>query len=139
MQQQRPIRIVLAKPGLDGHNRGIHVISKTLADAGMEVIYLGLRKRPIEIARTAVQEDADLIGLSILSGAHMELVPATLAALRELGGEEIPLIVGGIIPDDDAAELKGMGVAAIFTPGEPLSNIVQVVRDTALGQRTPLG
>lgn len=136
MQQERRIRVVLAKPGLDGHNRGIHVISKTLADAGMEVIYLGLRKRPEEIARTAVQEDADVIGLSILSGAHMELVPATLAALRELGGEDIPLVVGGIIPDDDAEDLRRMGVAAIFTPGEPLSRIVEVVRETVLGPNT---
>jgi methylmalonyl-CoA mutase C-terminal domain/subunit len=128
---ERPIKVLLAKPGLDGHNRGAHVINRALVDAGMEVIYLGLRKEPFEIAAAALEEDVDLVGLSILSGAHMELVPALMNQLAELGAADIPIVVGGVIPDDDAEELKGRGVAEVFHPGDPLSYIVERVRAAA--------
>lgn len=132
-----PIKVLLAKPGLDGHNRGVHVVARALVDAGMEVVYLGLRKGPDQIAQAAIDEDVDVLGLSILSGAHMQLVPATLEALRARGGSHVPVVVGGVIPDDDAEELMRIGVSAAFHPGVSLSQIVEGVRAAARGNRDP--
>jgi methylmalonyl-CoA mutase C-terminal domain/subunit len=123
------IRVVIAKPGLDGHDRGAKIIARALRDAGMEVIYTGLHQTPDQIVETAIQEDADAVGISILSGAHMTLVPRILEGLRENGAEEILVVVGGTIPQQDAEELKGMGVAEIFTPGAPTSEIVEFLRE----------
>jgi methylmalonyl-CoA mutase, C-terminal domain len=123
------IRVVIAKPGLDGHDRGAKIIARALRDAGMEVIYTGLHQTPDQIVETAIQEDADAVGISILSGAHMTLVPRILDGLRENGAEEILVVVGGTIPQEDAEELKGMGVAEIFTPGAPTSEIVDFLKE----------
>ena len=111
------IRVVIAKPGLDGHDRGAKIIARALRDAGMEVIYTGLHQTPEQIVETAVQEDADAVGISILSGAHMTLVPRILELLRAEGAEDVIVVVGGTIPGDDIAELKTLGVAEVFTPG----------------------
>ncbi|MFI9332294.1 cobalamin B12-binding domain-containing protein [Kitasatospora sp. NPDC052868] len=119
-----PIRVVVAKPGLDGHDRGAKVIARALRDAGMEVIYTGLHQTPEQVVDTAIQEDADGIGLSILSGAHMTLCAKVLELLKERDAEDIKVFCGGIIPDDDVAELKAMGVADIFTPGTPTRDVV---------------
>ena len=124
----RKIRVVIAKPGLDGHDRGAKIIARALRDAGMEVIYTGLHQTPEQIVETAVQEDADAIGISILSGAHMTLVPRILELLRENEVDDVPVIVGGTIPREDAEQLKQQGVAEIFTPGVPTSDIVEFVR-----------
>jgi methylmalonyl-CoA mutase C-terminal domain/subunit len=131
-----PIRVLLAKPGLDGHNRGVHVIAKALADAGMEVIYLGLRRTPDEIAAAAVAEDVDVIGLSILSGAHMTLVGSILTALTARGGKGIPLVVGGIIPDEDAVKLRGIGVFDVLGPGSRLAAVVDSITAAARARTT---
>jgi methylmalonyl-CoA mutase C-terminal domain/subunit len=120
----RKIRVVIAKPGLDGHDRGAKIIARALRDAGMEVIYTGLHQTPEQIVETAIQEDADAVGISILSGAHMTLVPRIVEGLRANDAEDVLVVVGGTIPDDDAAELKRLGVAAVFTPGAPMSAIV---------------
>jgi len=122
------IRVVIAKPGLDGHDRGAKIIARALRDAGMEVIYTGLHQTPEQIAETAIQEDADAVGISILSGAHMTLVPRILDLLREQGAEDVLVVVGGTIPNDDIAELKALGVAEVFTPGAPTSQIVDFLR-----------
>ena len=122
------IRVVIAKPGLDGHDRGAKIIARALRDAGMEVIYTGLHQTPEQIVETAIQEDADAVGISILSGAHMTLVPRILEGLKENGAEDVLVIVGGTIPDEDAKELKGQGVAEIFTPGATTQSIVDWVR-----------
>jgi methylmalonyl-CoA mutase C-terminal domain/subunit len=122
------IRIVIAKPGLDGHDRGAKIIARALRDAGMEVIYTGLHQTPEQIVETAIQEDADAVGISILSGAHMTLVPRILDGLKENGAEDVLVIVGGTIPDEDAAELTSQGVAGIFTPGAPTSEIVDFLK-----------
>jgi methylmalonyl-CoA mutase C-terminal domain/subunit len=127
----RPIRVLIAKPGLDGHDRGAKVIARALRDAGMEVIYSGLRQTPDQIAAAAVQEDVDVVGLSILSGAHNVLVPEVLKALRERGGEEISVVLGGIIPDKDIAPLKEQGVKAIFLPGTTTGATVEAIRALA--------
>jgi len=119
---------VIAKPGLDGHDRGAKIIARALRDAGMEVIYTGLHQTPEQIVETAIQEDADAVGISILSGAHMTLVPRILALLREQGAEDLLVVVGGTIPNDDVALLKQQGVAAVFTPGAPTSEIVDFLR-----------
>jgi methylmalonyl-CoA mutase C-terminal domain/subunit len=124
----RRIRVVVAKPGLDGHDRGIKIVARALRDAGMEVIYTGLHQTPEQIVQTALQEDADAVGLSILSGAHMTLFAEVMKLMAERGGEDIVVFGGGIIPDADIAELKTMGVAAIFTPGAPTTEIVEWVR-----------
>lgn len=121
---ERGKRILIAKPGLDGHDRGAKVVARGLADAGYEVIYTGLHQTPEQIAEAAIQEDVDAVGLSILSGAHMTLFPRVMRLLREMGGENIMVFGGGIIPEEDAEELKRMGVAEIFTPGTPLGEIV---------------
>lgn len=118
------VRIVLAKVGLDGHDRGVKVVARALRDAGFEVIYTGLRQTPEMVVEAALQEDAQVIGLSLLSGAHMTLIPRTLEVLKEKGAEDIVLFAGGIIPEDDVPKLKEIGVAEIFGPGTPLQAIV---------------
>jgi methylmalonyl-CoA mutase C-terminal domain/subunit len=130
----RKIRVVVAKPGLDGHDRGAKIIARALRDAGMEVIYTGLHQTPEQIAATVVQEDADAVGLSILSGAHMTLVPRVVSTLREQGAEDVVVTVGGTIPNDDISELKELGVAEIFTPGASTDEIVEFIRG-AVGER----
>ena len=125
----RKIRVVIAKPGLDGHDRGAKIIARALRDAGMEVIYTGLHQTPEQIVETAIQEDADAVGISILSGAHMTLVPRILDGLRENGVEDILVVVGGTIPKDDIRALKEQGVAEIFTPGAPVSAIVEFLQE----------
>ncbi len=129
MSEQK-IRVLIAKPGLDGHDRGAKVIARALRDAGMEVIYTGLRQTPEMIVEAALQEDVDVIGLSILSGAHMALVPRVKELLDREGMRDVLLIVGGIIPDDDAAALKELGVSAVFGPGTPTDVTVQHIRKT---------
>ena len=129
----RKIRVVVAKPGLDGHDRGAKIIARALRDAGMEVIYTGLHQTPEQIAATVIQEDADAIGLSILSGAHMTLVPRVVELLKEQGAEDVVLTVGGTIPNDDIPELKKLGVDEIFTPGSATDDIVEFIRG-AVGQ-----
>ena len=123
----RKIRVVIAKPGLDGHDRGAKVIARALRDAGMEVIYTGLRQTPEQIAAAALQEDADVIGLSILSGAHMHVCPRLMELLREKGLDDVLVLVGGIIPDVDIPKLKGMGVKGIFLPGSPMQDIIDYI------------
>ena len=123
------IRVLVAKPGLDGHDRGAKVIARALRDAGMEVIYLGLRQTPEMIVSSALQEDVQVIGLSILSGAHKAIVPRVLDLLREKGMTDVLVIVGGTIPDSDAEDLKAQGVAAVFQPGASLDAIVQFIRN----------
>jgi methylmalonyl-CoA mutase, C-terminal domain len=122
------IRVVVAKPGLDGHDRGAKIIARALRDAGMEVIYTGLHQTPEQIVETAIQEDADAVGISILSGAHMTLVPRILELLRENGAEDVVVVVGGTIPADDAEALKQQGVAAVFGPGAPTGEIVDFLK-----------
>lgn len=124
------IRVLVAKPGLDGHDRGAKVIARALRDAGMEVIYTGLRQTPEMIVNAALQEDVQVIGLSILSGAHNAIVPRVMDLLREKRMTDVAVIVGGIIPDEDAGELKKQGVAAVFQPGASLEEIVRVVRSS---------
>ena len=124
----RKIRVVIAKPGLDGHDRGAKIIARALRDAGMEVIYTGLHQTPEQIVETAIQEDADAVGISILSGAHMTLVPRIVELLREGGADDVLVVVGGTIPNDDAEELKALGVAEVFGPGVPTSAIVDFLR-----------
>jgi len=124
-----PIRVLIAKPGLDGHDRGAKVIARALRDAGMEVIYTGLHQTPERVAEAALQEDVEFIGLSILSGAHTVLVPRLMAALREKGIDDVKVIVGGIIPADDVTALERQGVAAVFPPGSPLDSIVEFIRE----------
>jgi methylmalonyl-CoA mutase, C-terminal domain len=127
-ESSRKIRIVVAKPGLDGHDRGAKIIARALRDAGMEVIYTGLHQTPEQIAETAIQEDADAVGLSILSGAHMTLVPRVVELLRKQGAEDVIVAVGGTIPADDIPELKELGVSEVFTPGANTDEIVDFVR-----------
>ena len=124
----RKLRILVAKPGLDGHDRGAKIIARALRDAGMEVIYTGLHQTPEMIVNAAVQEDVDAIGLSIMSGAHMTLFPAVIDLLRESKAEDIEVFGGGIIPDDDIPRLKQLGVSEIFTPGSSTQDIVQWIR-----------
>ncbi len=126
--------MLVAKPGLDGHDRGAKVIARALRDAGMEVIYTGLRQTPEMIVNAALQEDVQVIGLSILSGAHNAIVPRVLELLREKDMSDVKLIVGGIIPDEDAEALKQQGVAAVFQPGASLDSIVSFIRQSAVGQ-----
>jgi len=122
------IRVVIAKPGLDGHDRGAKIIARALRDAGMEVIYTGLHQTPEQIVETAIQEDADAVGVSILSGAHMTLVPRIVEGLRANGAEDVLVVVGGTVPPDDADELKALGVAEVFGPGATTSEIVGFLR-----------
>src|SRR5689334_12611355 len=124
------IRVVIAKPGLDGHDRGAKVIARALRDAGMEVIYTGLRQTPEQIVAAALQEDADVIGLSILSGAHMHICPRLMALLREKGLERVTVLVGGIIPDVDIPKLKELGIDGVFLPGSPMQHIIDFINRT---------
>src|ERR671915_722216 len=123
----RKIRVVVAKPGLDGHDRGAKIIARALRDAGMEVIYTGLHQTPEQIVETVLQEDADAVGLSILSGAHMTLVPRVVELLREQEAGDVLVTVGGTIPDHDIPELKSLGVAEVFTPGAPTTDIIDFI------------
>ena len=128
---QGRIRVVVAKPGLDGHDRGAKIIARALRDAGMEVIYTGLHQTPEQIAETVIQEDADAVGLSILSGAHMTLVPRVVELLHSQGADDVVVTVGGTIPAEDIPTLKGLGVAEVFTPGAPTQTIVEFIREAA--------
>jgi len=132
MTRRRPLRVLIAKPGLDGHDRGAKVIARALRDAGMEVIYTGLRQTPEMIANAALQEDVDVIGLSILSGAHHAIVPRVMELLKQNRMDDVTVIVGGIIPDADIAALKQMGVKAVFQPGAPMEEIVRFLRTTCV-------
>ena len=127
-ETQRRIRVIVAKPGLDGHDRGAKVIARALRDAGMEVIYTGLRQTPEQIATAALQEDADVIGLSILSGAHTTIVPKLMALLKERQMDDVLVVLGGIIPDADIQAMKDLGVAQIFQPGTSLQSVVEFIR-----------
>lgn len=131
---ERTLRILVAKPGLDGHDRGAKIIARALRDAGMEVIYTGLHQTPEMIASAAVQEDVDAVGLSIMSGAHMTLFPAVIDLLKDKGAGDIGVFGGGIIPDDDIPRLKKLGVAEIFTPGSSTQDIVQWIRGHIQGR-----
>ena len=122
------IRVVVAKPGLDGHDRGAKIIARALRDAGMEVIYTGLHQTPEQIVETVLQEDADAVGLSILSGAHMTLVPKVIELLKEQDASDVVVTVGGTIPAQDIEELKGLGVAEVFTPGAPTQAIIDFIK-----------
>lgn len=124
----RPIRVLIAKPGLDGHDRGAKVIARALRDAGMEVIYTGLRQTPEQIAEAAIQEDVDCVGMSILSGAHNTLFPKVVRLLREKGADDILVIGGGVIPNDDIPFLKSSGIAEVFTPGTSTADVVDYIR-----------
>ncbi|MGC9291916.1 MAG: cobalamin B12-binding domain-containing protein [Acidobacteriaceae bacterium] len=128
MQAKMPIRVLVAKPGLDGHDRGAKVIARALRDAGMEVIYTGLRQTPEMIVNAAIQEDVQCIGLSILSGAHNAIVPRVMALLKERGIDDILVVLGGTIPEQDIASLKEQGVAAVFGPGTSLETTVEFIR-----------
>ncbi len=127
MSSDRKIRVLVAKPGLDGHDRGARVVAYGLRDAGFEVIYTGLRQSPEQIAAAAVQEDVDVIGLSILSGAHLALTRKLFETLEAQGAEDIPILVGGLIPEDDKRALQEMGVAEVFTAGTPISSIASFI------------
>ena len=126
-----PIRVVIAKPGLDGHDRGAKVIARALWDAGMEVIYTGLRQTPEQIANAVVQEDADVLGLSILSGAHNQIFPEILRLLKEKGADDVPVFAGGIIPDTDIPGLKARGIREVFQPGTRTEDVVAFIRKAA--------
>ena len=130
---ERKIRVLVAKPGLDGHDRGAKVVARAMRDAGMEVIYTGLRQTPEMIAESALQEDVDAVGLSILSGAHMALVPRVLDLLRANGQENVRIFIGGIIPDEDTPRLLEMGVSGVYGPGTPTDTIVNDIRRSVLG------
>jgi methylmalonyl-CoA mutase, C-terminal domain len=125
---ERKIRVLVAKPGLDGHDRGAKVVARALRDAGMEVIYTGLRQTAEMIAEAALQEDVDVVGLSILSGAHMALIPPILKLLKANGQEHVKIFVGGIVPDEDVPRLKAMGVTGVYGPGAPTEKIVNEIR-----------
>lgn len=134
----RKVRVVVAKPGLDGHDRGAKIIARTLRDAGMEVIYTGLHQTPEQIVETAIQEDADVVGLSILSGAHMTLVPKIVHLLKQEGADDVPVVVGGTIPAADVVKLKEIGVGEVFTPGSPTGEIVEFIRRSAGEAERPI-
>jgi methylmalonyl-CoA mutase C-terminal domain/subunit len=135
---ERRIRVLVAKPGLDGHDRGAKVIARALRDAGMEVIYTGLRQTPEMIVNAALQEDVQVIGLSILSGAHNAIVPRVMDLLREKGMSDVLVLVGGIIPDRDAAQLKQLGVGAVFQPGASLESIVSFINANVRFEEMPV-
>ncbi len=139
---ERPYRVVVAKPGLDGHDRGAKVIARALRDAGFEVVYTGLHQTPEQVVQTAVQEDADALGLSLLSGAHLTLVPKVMEGLRGAGLDDVVVVVGGIVPDQDIPLLEAAGVARVFTPGSPLEGITSwlaAVLDEREHERQTLG
>ena len=128
VQDNRPVRVLVAKPGLDGHDRGAKVIARALRDAGMEVIYTGIRQTPEMIVQAAAQEDVEVLGLSILSGAHMELMPEVMRLLREQEMEDVLVVLGGIIPEEDRQPLADMGIDAVFGPGASTQNIIDYIR-----------
>jgi len=132
------IRVLLAKPGLDGHDRGVKVVARALRDAGMEVIYTGLRQTPEMIAEAALQEDVDVVGLSILSGAHMALVPSVIELLRQNGQEDVAVFVGGIIPDEDIPVLKAQGVVEVFGPGALTEDIIKAIHKAVASRVSPI-
>lgn len=134
-ESERKIRVLVAKPGLDGHDRGAKVIARAYRDAGFEVIYTGIRQRPEQIVTAAIQEDVDVVALSILSGAHNTLVPEVLEGLRREGVEDVVVLVGGIIPDDDAERLKAQGVRGVFGPGADLQEIIDFTRESVRAVR----
>jgi methylmalonyl-CoA mutase C-terminal domain/subunit len=134
--EERKIRVLIAKPGLDGHDRGAKVVARALRDAGMEVIYTGLRQTPEMIVEAALQEDVDIIGLSVLSGAHMALAPRIFELLKANDMEAVPVFIGGIIPGEDVPVLKEMGVVEVFGPGTSTEVIVNCIKETVLGERT---
>src|SRR6476646_10173896 len=127
----RKLRVVIAKPGLDGHDRGAKVIARALRDAGMEVIYTGLRQTPEQIVTAALQEDADVIGLSILSGAHNHIAPKLMELLKAKGLDDVLVVIGGIIPDVDIPRLKSLGIKGVFLPGTPMQDIIEFIRENA--------
>ena len=131
----RPIRVLIAKPGLDGHDRGAKVVARALRDGGMEVIYTGIRQTPEMIAEAALQEDVDVVGLSILSGAHLDLFPRIVSLLKQKGMEDVLLVCGGIIPDEDIASLKQMGFAGVFGPGTSTQDLAKFIRDQVAKRR----
>jgi methylmalonyl-CoA mutase C-terminal domain/subunit len=133
----RTLRVVIAKPGLDGHDRGAKVIARALRDAGMEVIYTGLRQTPEQIVHAALQEDADVIGLSILSGAHNHIAPRLMQLVREQGLDDVLVVIGGIIPDVDVPKLQAIGIKGIFQPGTPMQDIVAFIRAHARARLSP--
>jgi methylmalonyl-CoA mutase C-terminal domain/subunit len=137
MALERPIRVLIGKPGLDGHDRGAKVIARALRDAGMEVIYTGLRQTPEMIAEAALQEDVDVVGLSILSGAHMALIPRIREVMDAHALSDVPIIIGGIIPDADRPALAGMGVSGIFGPGTSTDEIATFIRELVQGKDAP--
>ncbi len=137
MSPDRKIRVLVAKPGLDGHDRGAKVIARALRDAGMEVIYTGLRQTPEMVVNASLQEDVDVIGLSILSGAHNAIVPRVLDLLKQNQMDDVLLLVGGIIPDQDIAALKTAGVAAVFQPGTPMDSIIEFIRTNVKARGVP--
>jgi len=134
-KEERKIRVLIAKPGLNGHDRGAKVVARGLRDAGMEVIYTGLRQTPEQIVETAIQEDVDVVGLSILSGAHMTLLPKVVQLLRERGADDVLVIAGGIIPTEDIPKLKEAGIAEVFLPGAPISKIVEFIKKNVRKRR----
>jgi methylmalonyl-CoA mutase C-terminal domain/subunit len=131
----KKIRVLVAKPGLDGHDRGAKVVARGLRDAGMEVIYLGLRLTPEQIVDAAIQEDVDVVGLSCLSGAHMALLPKTVSLLREKGGRDVMVVAGGIIPSKDIPQLTKAGIARVFGPGTPIAEIAKSIETTLEGKK----
>jgi methylmalonyl-CoA mutase C-terminal domain/subunit len=133
--EDRKIRVLVAKPGLDGHDRGAKVVARALRDAGMEVIYTGLRQTPEMVVEAALQEDVDVIGLSILSGAHMSLMPRIMELMRENDLADIPVFLGGIIPNDDVPTLLEMGITGVFGPGTSTKTIISTIQETVLGAR----
>ena len=134
-EESRVIRVLLAKVGLDGHDRGIKVVARTLRDAGMDVVYTGLHRTPEEVVQAAVQEDVDVLGISLLSGAHMTIIPEILKLLDQLGASDISVVAGGVIPDDDVEELKKLGVADVMLQDTPPDEIVATLKNVVAGRR----
>ena len=137
MEENRPVRVLVAKPGLDGHDRGAKVVARALRDAGMEVIYTGIRQTSQMIVQAAAQEDVDVVGMSILSGAHMEILPETLRLLREQGMDDVVTVVGGIIPEADRQPLQDLGISGVFGPGTPTTAIVEFIEGAVRERAKP--
>ncbi len=133
-KESRVIRVLLAKVGLDGHDRGVKVVARSLRDAGMDVVYTGLHRTPAEVVQAAIQEDVDVLGVSLLSGAHMTIIPEILKQLNEAGADDIRVVAGGVLPDDDVAELKKLGVAEVLLQDTPPDEIVSIIRQVAAGR-----
>ena len=133
-EESRVIRVLLAKVGLDGHDRGVKVVARSLRDAGMDVVYTGLHRTPAEVVQAAVQEDVDVLGVSLLSGAHMTIIPEILKLLRDAGADDIRVVAGGVLPDEDVAELKKLGVAEVLLQDSAPDEIVSIIRQVAAGR-----